>query len=81
MLVGVGQESYLGPTTTCILKQVTVVGSWIFELEDWPDMTRIAGLARTDIAKIITCVTTPQEAERAFAGADLAESGKTVFLW
>ena len=81
VLVGVGQESSIGPTTTLILKQVSVIGSWIFELSDWRDMLGTARLAREALAAIVTSVTSADHAGEAFAEADRAASGKTVFLW
>ena len=81
VLVGFGMTSSLGPTRQVILKELSIVGSWIFELSDWPEMLRIAGLVQADLNKIVSEVATPDEAERCFAKADLANEGKILFRW
>lgn len=79
--VGLGAESAVGPTSDLILKQLTVVGSWIFDLADWPDMMDLATRVTPELRKLIAKVVRPADAVESFKEADSAAAGKIIFDW
>lgn len=81
VLVGLGHPSSVGPTTEAILKQLTIVGSWIYDIEDWPAIVDFVMARQIDLDALIDVVASPDQAVEMFARADAADGAKVVFRW
>ena len=81
VLIGIGHDSTVGPILSVILKQLTIVGSWIYDVEDWSDMLHLIRSGNLDLSQLVEVVASPDEAEEMFRRADLADGAKVVFSW
>lgn len=81
VLVGIGHESAVGPVLWTVLKQIKIVGSWIYDIEDWEDMLGFIRRHSIDLMSVVTEIAAPDDAESVFKRADAAATGKVVFKW
>lgn len=81
VLVGIGRDSAVGPVLWAVLKQVTIRGSWIYDIADWPDILDFVRRHRIDLMSVVTEVASPDRGPEMFALADRAQCGKVVFRW
>jgi threonine dehydrogenase-like Zn-dependent dehydrogenase len=81
VLVGLGHATMVGPVPQTILRQVTVKGSWIFDIEDWQPMLQFVKNHNIDLNSTIDKVVPESQFKEAFVEADKALAGKIVFDW
>lgn len=81
VLVGLGHETYVGPAPAAILKQVTIKGSWLYDIADWPDMLDFVRRHEIDLLSTVDKVVPIDEFETMIEEADAAQRGKIIFTW
>ena len=78
---GLGAQSSVGPSFWTVLKQVKIVGSWIYEVDEWTEILDFVRRHRIDLSKVITHRTDVDSAKEMFQMADKGRCGKVVFQW
>lgn len=82
VLVGLGHETSVGPVPQAILRQVTIKGSWIFDIQDWqPMLDFVREHDQIDLLATVDKIVPIDEFETAFSEADRALAGKIIFNW
>ncbi|QUH01826.1 zinc-binding dehydrogenase [Saccharopolyspora erythraea] len=81
VLVGLGHETSVGPVPVAILKQVTIKGSWLYDIEDWQDMLDFVRRHEIDLLATVDKVVPIAQFETMLEEADAALSGKIIFSW
>lgn len=81
VLVGLGQESQIGPVRELVLKEIAVKGSWIFQIEDWQPMMDFIRKNDVDVLSAVDRVEPIELFEESVHDADSATVAKIVFRW
>ncbi|MDI2030177.1 zinc-binding dehydrogenase [Saccharopolyspora sp. TS4A08] len=81
VLVGLGHETSVGPVPEVVLKQVTIKGSWLYDVADWPEMLDFVRQHEIDLMTTVDKVVPIAEFETMLKEADAASAGKIVFTW
>nr|WP_275889568.1 zinc-binding dehydrogenase [Nakamurella flavida] len=82
VLVGLGHNTSVGPVPQAVLRQVTIKGSWIFDIEDWQPMLEfVRSHELVDLMATVDKVVPIADFELAFEEADQALAGKIIFDW
>lgn len=81
VLVGLGHDTMVGPVPQAVLRQVTIKGSWIYDIEDWQPMLQFVRDHRIDLLSVVDKVVPESQFVEAFAEADKALGGKIIFDW
>lgn len=82
VLVGLGHATSVGPVPQAILRQVTIKGSWIFDIADWQPMLQFAREHElVDLMATVDKIVPINQFEQAFDEADRALAGKIIFDW
>ena len=61
-----------------VLKQLTFAGSWIYDIDEWPEMLAFVQQHRLPVGAITGPIYSLDDAAEAFAVADAGRSGKIV---
>lgn len=81
-LVGLGGTTTFGAARELILKEVNLVGSLIFTMEDWPAIVAdYQAMPVRPAHAVISLRAVPADAPEAFKKADAAEVSKVFFDW
>jgi threonine dehydrogenase-like Zn-dependent dehydrogenase len=81
VLVGLGHQTAVGPVPQAILRQVTIKGSWIYDVEDWHPMIEFIRCNKLDLLATVDRVVPIDEFPERIHEADAAMAGKIVFQW
>lgn len=81
VLVGLGHDTSVGTVPQAILRQVTIKGSWIFDIADWQPMLQFVRDHDIDLTSTIDKIVPISQFESAYLEADQALAGKIVFDW
>lgn len=79
--VGECRESTIKPSEQLIRKQVTLIGSWYFPIQEFPEITEFILRKEIPVEKLVTHKFPLSEAETAFRLFDERKTEKAVFVW
>ena len=81
VLVGLGSAESAGVPSVLMTKEISIAGTWAYDLPDWPTLVEFYGRGRFDPGRLISHHFSPGEAARAFALADSGQTAKVIFDW
>lgn len=81
VLVGLGHDSMVGPVPQAVLRQVTIKGSWIYDIEDWNPMLQFVRDHNIDLMLTVDKTVSIGKFTEMFEEADRALAGKIIFDW
>jgi threonine dehydrogenase-like Zn-dependent dehydrogenase len=79
--VGECRESTIRPSEQLIRKQVTLIGSWYFPIQDFEEITEFIIRKSIPVDKLVTHTFRLDQAESAFRMFDERKTEKAVFIW
>jgi threonine dehydrogenase-like Zn-dependent dehydrogenase len=79
--IGESKESTIKPSAQLIRKQVTLMGSWYFPIQEFAEITNFIVSKKVPVEKLITHRFPITEAETAFRMFDEHKTEKVVFEW
>jgi L-iditol 2-dehydrogenase len=79
--VGESRETTIRPSDQLLRKQVTLIGSWYFEIAEYDEITRLIEERGIDLERLATHRFTLEEAETAFRMFDERKTEKAVFVF
>ncbi|PLR75254.1 alcohol dehydrogenase [Bacillus sp. V3-13] len=79
--VGESKETTIKPSPQLIRKQVTVMGSWYFPIQEFPEIAEFIVRHNLPVEKLVTHRFKLDEAETAFRLFDERKTEKAVFVW
>ncbi|PLR82543.1 alcohol dehydrogenase [Bacillus canaveralius] len=79
--VGESKETTIKPSPQLIRKQVTVMGSWYFPIQEFPEIAEFIVRHNLPVEKLVTHRFKLDEAEMAFRLFDERKTEKAVFVW
>ncbi|MFC3341299.1 zinc-dependent alcohol dehydrogenase family protein [Paenibacillus abyssi] len=79
--VGECRESTIKPSEQLIRKQVTLIGSWYFPIQEFAEITDFIVRKSIPVEKLVTHKFPLSEAETAFRMFDERKTEKAVFVW
>ncbi|PZE21734.1 zinc-dependent alcohol dehydrogenase family protein [Paenibacillus xerothermodurans] len=79
--VGECKESTIRPSEQLIRKQITLIGSWYFPIQEFDEITELIVRKNIPVEKLITHTFPLEEAATAFRLFDERKTEKAVFIW
>jgi propanol-preferring alcohol dehydrogenase len=79
--VGESRETAIRPSEQLIRKQVTLIGSWYFPIQEYEEITEFIVRKKIPVEKLVTHTFNLEEAEKAFRMFDERKTEKAVFVW
>jgi len=79
--VGESKETTIKPSAQLIRKQITVMGSWYFPIQEFDEITEFIVRKNLPVEKLVTHQFKLDEAETAFRLFDERKTEKAVFVW
>jgi propanol-preferring alcohol dehydrogenase len=79
--VGECRESTIRPSEQLIRKQITLIGSWYFPIQEFEEITKFIVRKQIPVDKLVTHTFKIEEAETAFRLFDERKTEKAVFVW
>ncbi|WP_372814162.1 zinc-binding dehydrogenase [Paenibacillus sp.] len=79
--VGECRESTIRPSEQLIRKQITVMGSWYFPIQEFEEICEFIVRKNVDVEKLVTHKFPLEQAELAFQMFDERKTEKAVFVW
>ncbi|MGG1597339.1 MULTISPECIES: zinc-dependent alcohol dehydrogenase family protein [Paenibacillus] len=79
--VGECRESTIKPSEQLIRKQLTLIGSWYFPIQEYEEITEFIVRKNVPVEKLVTHTFQLEEAEKAFRLFDERKTEKAVFVW
>ncbi|OIK13800.1 alcohol dehydrogenase [Bacillus sp. MUM 13] len=79
--VGESKESTIKPSQQLIRKQVTLIGSWYFPIQEFDEIAEFIVRKKLPVEKLVTHRFKLEEAETAFRLFDERKTEKAVFVW
>ncbi|TVX98826.1 zinc-dependent alcohol dehydrogenase family protein [Paenibacillus cremeus] len=79
--VGECRECTIRPSEQLIRKQLTLIGSWYFPIQEFNEITEFIVRKNIPVAKLVTHRFDLQDAETAFRLFDERKTEKAVFVW
>lgn len=79
--VGESRESTIRPSEQLIRKQVTLMGSWYFPIQEFAEIMEFIVRKNIPVEKLVTHTFALDEAENAFRLFDERKTEKAVFIW
>ncbi|MDB5085493.1 MAG: putative zinc-type alcohol dehydrogenase-like protein YdjJ [Bacilli bacterium] len=79
--IGECKESLIRPSEQLIRKQLTVMGSWYFPIQEYEEITQFIVRKQIPVEKLVTHTFQISEAEQAFRLFDERKTEKVVFVW
>lgn len=78
--IGASTQTTINPREMFTRKQLTLIGSWYFNIADYPEITDLIVRNRMPLERLVTHRFSLEEAEEAFTLFDQRQTGKVVFL-
>jgi propanol-preferring alcohol dehydrogenase len=79
--IGENKELKIHPSEQLIRKQITVMGSWYFPIQEFDEIAEFIVRKQLPVEKLVTHTFTLEEAEKAFKLFDERKTEKAVFVW
>ncbi|MED3965960.1 zinc-binding dehydrogenase [Niallia taxi] len=79
--IGESKETTIKPSAQLIRKQITVMGSWYFPIQEFDEITEFIIRKKLPVEKLVTHRFKLEEAETAFRLFDERKTEKAVFIW
>lgn len=79
--IGESKETTIKPSQQLIRKQITVMGSWYFPIQEFDEIAEFIVRKNLPVEKLVTHTFKLEEAEEAFRMFDDRETEKAVFVW
>lgn len=79
--IGFGREWSIRPREQLMVREVSIEGSFVYNLADWEPMLRFVRRQGVDLLPLISAIYAPEQAAEAFRRADEGRSGKLLFRW
>lgn len=79
--IGESRETTINPSDQLIRKQLTLIGSWYFNISEWDDIARVVTTQEIPLEKLVTHTFTLDEAPTAFRMFDERKTEKAVFVF
>ncbi|EIJ78114.1 putative zinc-type alcohol dehydrogenase-like protein [Bacillus methanolicus PB1] len=79
--VGESKETTIHPSPQLIRKQVTLIGSWYFPIQEYEEIAEFIVRKNLPVEKLVTHKFKLEEAETAFRLFDERKTEKAVFVW
>jgi threonine dehydrogenase-like Zn-dependent dehydrogenase len=79
--VGESRETTIKPSEQLIRKQLTVMGSWYFPIQEYEEITEFIVRKNIPVEKLVTHTFQLDQAEEAFRLFDERKTEKAVFVW
>ncbi|MGW6666360.1 zinc-dependent alcohol dehydrogenase family protein [Peribacillus sp. NPDC055009] len=79
--VGESKETTIKPSAQLIRKQISVVGSWYFPIQEFDEITEFIVRKKLPVERLVTHKFRLEEAETAFRLFDERKTEKAVFVW
>ncbi|MCY9698168.1 zinc-dependent alcohol dehydrogenase family protein [Paenibacillus alginolyticus] len=79
--IGESRESTIRPSDQLIRKQITLMGSWYFPIQEYEEITEFIVRKQIPVEKLVTHTFQLDEAEKAFQLFDQRKTEKAVFVW
>src|SRR5438477_280743 len=77
--IGEAREATIRPSEQLIRKQLTLMGSWYFNIAEYPEIARVIVEAEVPLDRLVTHKFSLDQAEEAFRRFDARETEKAVF--
>jgi propanol-preferring alcohol dehydrogenase len=78
--IGEAKQVTIRPSEQLIRKQLTLMGSWYFNIADYPEIARVIVEAAVPLDRLVTHKFSLDQAEEAFRRFDARETEKAVFV-
>jgi threonine dehydrogenase-like Zn-dependent dehydrogenase len=79
--IGESKETKIKPSEQLIRKQITVMGSWYFPIQEYDEIAEFIVRKKLPVDKLVTHTFKLEEAETAFRLFDERKTEKAVFVW
>ena len=79
--IGESKESTIKPSQQLIRKQISVMGSWYFPIQEFDEITEFIVRKNLPVEKLVTHLFKLEEAGTAFRMFDERKTEKAVFVW
>ncbi|MBK5482583.1 MULTISPECIES: zinc-dependent alcohol dehydrogenase family protein [unclassified Peribacillus] len=79
--VGESKETTIKPSAQLIRKQISVIGSWYFPIQEFDEITEFIVRKKLPVERLVTHKFRLEEAETAFQLFDERKTEKAVFVW
>jgi 2-desacetyl-2-hydroxyethyl bacteriochlorophyllide A dehydrogenase len=79
--VGESRETTIKPSEQLIRKQLTLIGSWYFPIQEYEEIVEFIVRKQIPVEKLVTHTFKLEEAEEAFRMFDERKTEKAVFVW
>uniref|UniRef100_UPI001C30EE9A zinc-binding dehydrogenase n=1 Tax=Bacillus sp. GbtcB15 TaxID=2824760 RepID=UPI001C30EE9A len=79
--IGESKETTIKPSQQLIRKQITVMGSWYFPIQEFDEITEFIVRKKLPVEKLVTHTFKLEEAADAFRMFDERKTEKAVFVW
>ncbi|CAH0126222.1 zinc-binding dehydrogenase [Peribacillus sp. NPDC101481] len=79
--VGESKETTIKPSAQLIRKQISVIGSWYFPIQEFDEITEFIVRKKLPVERLVTHKFRLEEAETAFRLFDERKTEKAVFVW
>jgi Zn-dependent alcohol dehydrogenases len=79
--IGESRETAIKPSEQLIRKQVTLIGSWYFPIQEYDEITDFIIRKQIPVEKLVTHQFSLEQAEEAFRMFDERKTEKAVFVW
>ncbi|WP_121664795.1 zinc-dependent alcohol dehydrogenase family protein [Metabacillus litoralis] len=79
--IGESKETTIKPSQQLIRKQITVMGSWYFPIQEFDEITEFIVRKNLPVEKLVTHTFKLEEAADAFRMFDERKTEKAVFVW
>jgi propanol-preferring alcohol dehydrogenase len=78
--IGESRETTINPSDQLIRKQLTLIGSWYFNISEWDDIVRVITTQKIPLEKLVTHTFSLDDAPTAFRMFDDRQTEKAVFV-
>jgi threonine dehydrogenase-like Zn-dependent dehydrogenase len=79
--IGESRETTIRPSEQLIRKQLTLMGSWYFPIQEYQEIAEFIIRKKIPVEKLVTHTFALNEAEQAFRMFDERKTEKAVFVW
>lgn len=79
--VGESKQTTINPSTQLIRKQITLMGSWYFPIQEFDEIVELIERKNLPVEKLVTHFFKLEEAPTAFQMFDERKTEKAVFVW